>query len=207
MSGLKIFRLGPDPHGKVMTRLCLSHLSLSLLMTCALVPPASAAEKEGTHTPPKHATGAPAVQRLGGTGSWNAYLYKETSGRVCYLAGGAQKTEPVKFKRGLPAAEVYHRPDEHSVNVISFKEGTPLKEGSAASLDVGGAHFDLFTKDDTAWSRTAELDKTIVQAMAKGRHAVLKATPQKGPPLTDTYSLFGFAQTLALIDKACGVQR
>jgi hypothetical protein len=198
-----------------MTRFCLSHLSLSILMICVLVLPALAAEKESTHAPPKHATGAvataaataAAVHRLGGAGPWNAYLYKEKSGRVCYLAGGAQKTEPAKFKRGLPAAEVYHRPDEHSVNVISFKEGTPLKEGSQASLDVDGAHFDLFTRGDTAWSRTAELDKTIVQAMAKGRQAVLKATPQKGPAITDTYSLSGMAQTLALIDKACGVKR
>ena len=43
--------------------------------------------------------------------------------------------------------------------------------------------------------------------MAKGRQAVFKASPKKGPPLTDTYSLAGFAQTLALIDKACGVKR
>jgi hypothetical protein len=65
----------------------------------------------------------------------------------------------------------------------------------------------LFTKGDTAWSRTSDLDKTIVEAMAKGRQAILKATPQKGPPTSDSYSLSGFAQTLALIDKACGIKR
>ena len=43
--------------------------------------------------------------------------------------------------------------------------------------------------------------------MAKGKQAVVKGVPQKGPPTTDTYSLAGFAQTLALIDKACGVKR
>jgi hypothetical protein len=193
--------------GRAMSRFWLSPLSLSLLMSSALVVPALTAAQESAHAPPKHAVGTPAVQRLGGIGPWNAYLYKEKSGRVCYLAGGPRKSEPTKFKRTLSAAEVYHRPEEHSANVISFKVGTALKDGSDASLDVDGAHFDLFTKGDTAWSRTAELDNTIVQAMARGKQAALKATPQKGQPITDVYSLSGFAQTLGLIDKACGIKR
>ena len=65
----------------------------------------------------------------------------------------------------------------------------------------------MFTKGDTAWARTAELDKAIVEAMVKGKQAVVKGTPEKGPSTTDTYSLAGFAQALAMIDKACGVKR
>jgi hypothetical protein len=179
------------------------------LMTLTLLPalPGWAAEKATKPAEPAHAAGKTAVQRIGGAGTWNAYLHKEKSTRVCYLAGGPHKSEPARFKRKLPAAMVTHRPDENVANVVSFVEGYPLKEGSDASLDVDGAHFDLFTKGDTAWSRTSDLDKAIVEAMAKGRQAVLKATPQKGPGTTDTYSLSGFAPTLALIDKACGVKR
>jgi Invasion associated locus B (IalB) protein len=188
-----------------MTRVWLSRLGLSLLLTCALVLPGLAVEKV-KHAAPKHAT-PPAVQRLGGAGAWNAYLYKEKSGRVCYLAGGPQKSEPRKLKRKPPSAMVTHRPEENVANVVSFDQGIPLKEGSDASLDIDGTHFDLFTKGDTAWSRTSELDRTIVEAMAKGRQATFTATPQKGPPITDTYSLSGFTQTLALIDKACGIKR
>jgi hypothetical protein len=102
---------------------------------------------------------------------------------------------------------VTHRPAEKVANVVSFVEGYPLKEGSDVSLDIGGAKFDLFTKNDSAWARTAELDKTIVEAMAKGKQAVVKGTSQKGPPTTDTYSLSGFAQALSLIDKACDIKR
>ncbi len=189
-----------------MKRHWLGRLSTLLMLTILAVPSVWAAEKEVKHTAGKHAI-APVVQRLGGTASWSAYLYKEKSGRVCYMAGGPQKTEPGKFKRKLPAAMITHRPEEGVANVVSFDEGYPLKEGSDASLDVSGTHFDLFTKGDTAWSRTADLDKTIVEAMAKGRQAVVKAMPQKGPPTTDIYSLSGFAQTLALIDKACGIKR
>jgi hypothetical protein len=177
------------------------------LLISTLAVAVGAAEKDNQHSPPKHAGAGSAVQRLGGTGAWNAYLYKERSGPVCYLAGAPQKSEPAKLKRKPAAAMVTHRPEESVANVVSFDAGTPLKEGSDASLDVDGTRFELFTKGGTAWSRTSELDKTIVAAMAKGRQAILKATPQKGPPATDIYSLSGFAQALVLIDKACGIKR
>src|SRR6185295_7550642 len=72
---------------------------------------------------------------------------------------------------------------------------------------IGDKKFELFTKDDGAWARTAELDRTIVTTLAHGKSAVVKGTPQKGRPTTDIYSLAGFAKALALIDKACGVKR
>jgi Invasion associated locus B (IalB) protein len=190
-----------------MMRFWLRCLSTLLILTIAAMSPVRAAEKEVKHTTTKHFVASPNVQRLGGAGSWSAYLYKERAGRVCYMAGGPQKSEPAKFKRKPPAAMITHRPEESIANVVSFDEGYPLKEGSDVSLDVSGAHFDLFTKGDTAWSRTADLDKTIVEAMAKGKQAVVKATRQQGPTTTDTYSLSGFAPTLALIDKACSVKR
>jgi len=153
------------------------------------------------------ASPSPASQRLGSAEGWTAYVYKEKSGQVCYLVGEAQKSEPADTKRKSPTAMVTHRPDEKVANVVSFAEGYPLKEGSAASLDIGGAKFDLFTKGDSAWAATSDLDKTIVEAMAKGKQAILKATPQKGKPTTDTYSLAGFSQALTMIDKACGIKR
>ena len=146
-------------------------------------------------------------QRLGMAEGWTAYVYKEKSGQVCYIDGEPQKSEPANMKRKQPRATVTHRPDEKVANVVNFVEGYPLKEGSEVSLDVGGTKFDLFTKGDSAWARTSDLDKTVVETMAKGKQAVVKGIPQKGRPTTDTYSLTGFAQALAMIDKACGVKR
>ena len=150
--------------------------------------------------------GIPA-ERLGGLDAWTAYTFREKSGKVCYLAGEPKKGEPAGSKRKHPVAMVTHRPGEKIADVVSFNEGYPLKEGSEVSLDIGGAKFDLFTKGDSAWARTSELDKSIVEAMAKGKQAIVKGMSQKGLATTDTYSLAGFAQALALIDKACDVKR
>jgi hypothetical protein len=181
-------------------------IPLIILVFPLAIPTAAGAAKKKSGTP---ATAAPnaAAQRLGIAEGWTAYLYKEKSGQVCYLVGEPQKSDPANAKRKPSTAMVTHRPEEKVANVVSFVEGYPLKEGSDASLEIGGANFELFTKGDSAWARTADLDKTIVEAMAKGKQAVLKGVPQKGSPTTDTYSLSGFAQALAMIDKACGIKR
>ncbi len=189
-----------------MTGSWLTRLNWSALLLFALATPGHA-EAVRKHPPPKHAARPVAGRRLGGAGPWNAYIHEGKSGPVCYLAGAPQKSEPPRFKRRPPSATVTHRPKEGVFNVVNFDEGYLLKPGSNASLDIDGKNFDLFTKDDGAWSRTSDLDKTIVEAMAKGRQAVLKASPAKGPQTTDSYSLAGFTQTLALIDQACGLKR
>jgi hypothetical protein len=152
-------------------------------------------------------TAAPATRSLGTFDGWTAYASEDKAGRVCYLAGQPQKSEPAGSGRKAPMAMVTHRPAEKISNVVSFVAGYPLKDGSDVALDVDGSKFDLFTKDDGAWASTAELDKSIVTALAKGQQAVVKGVPQKGPATTDIYPLAGFARALARIDKACGVQR
>ena len=171
----------------------------------ALAPPAHAASpKKSTAAAP---AAVPAPGTLGSAGAWSAYASADKTGRVCYLVGKPQKSEPAGVARKEPMAMVTHRPAENIANVVSFVEGYPLKEGSDVTLEVAGKKFELFTKDDSAWARTAELDRTIVTTLAHGASAVVNGTPQKGRPTVDTYALAGFAKALALIDKACGVKR
>jgi invasion associated locus B (IalB) protein len=193
-------------YGTAMIRYRSTTLSLLILLLLS-IPTVGQAEKSkrpDSSTPPPAATPS---ERLGAAASWTAYAYKEKSGKVCYVVVEPQKHQSTGRKRSHPLAMVTHRPGEKIANVVSFVEGYPLKEGSDVSLDIGGAKFDLFTKGDSAWARTPELDKAIVEAMEKGKQVVVKGVPQNGQPTTDTYSLAGFAQALALIDKACEVKR
>jgi len=182
---------------------CASFL-IPLMLLMPAMGRAADAKKSSQLAPPAAAN---PIERLGSNDAWTAFTYRERSGKVCYVAGAPQKSEPASAKRKPPVAMVTHRPGEKVANVVSFDERYPLKEGSDVSLDIGGEKFDLFTKGGSAWARTSELDKTIVETMAKGKQAVVKATPQKGPATTDTYSLAGFAPMLAIIDKACEIKR
>jgi invasion associated locus B (IalB) protein len=183
--------------------------ALAMMTALATMAPAAAAEPKKHHARPAPAAApaTPEAQALGQFDAWAAYASHDKTGRVCYLVGQPQKSEPVGFGRRAPTAMVTHRPVEKITNVVSFVEGYSLKEGSDVALDVGGSKFELFTKDDSAWARTSDLDKAIVTALSKAKQAVVKGIPQRGPPTTDVYPLAGFAKALAAIDKACGVQR
>ena len=144
---------------------------------------------------------------LGSAGAWSAFLAENKSGKVCYLVGQPEKTEPAAVKRKPVMAMVTHRTEDNVSNVVSFDEGYPLNEDNDVIVEVGPEKYPLFAKDDTAWARTPELDKTIVTALAKEKQATVKGTPKKGHATVDTYSLAGFSKALALIDKACDVKR
>jgi hypothetical protein len=173
----------------------------------AVLPSAHAAKPQKEPSAPPSNAGASATEPLGTVGSWSAYASGDKTGRVCYLIGQPEKSDSAGTARKGPIAMVTHRPAENIANVVSFVEGYALKEGSEVALDIGNKKFELFTKDDGAWARTAELDRTIVTTLAHGKSAIVKGTPQKGRPTTDIYSLAGFPKALALIDKACGVKR
>ncbi|HEV2300495.1 MAG TPA: invasion associated locus B family protein [Stellaceae bacterium] len=177
------------------------------LLVLPLLSPAPAAAAATKKKPPTPGPTAEPLRHIGGAGSWQAYVFSEKSGPVCYLVGDPKKSEPARFKRKPAVAMVTHRPKEGVVDVVSFTEGYPLKSGSNVALDIDGSKFSMFTKGDTAWSPTAELDKTIVKAMTKGHAAIVKGAPQKGPATTDDYSLAGFTHALSLIDKACNVKQ
>jgi hypothetical protein len=190
----------------------MNRLLPSVALCLVLLPAAGVlAAKKPSHKP-SSTEAAPAAdpgpaKALGSAGSWTAYLAQNKAGKVCYLVGHPEKSEPAAVKRKAVMAMVTHRTEDHVSNVVSFDEGYALNEGDDVTVEIGAEKFPLFAKDDTAWARTSELDKTIVAALAKGREVVVKGTPKKGRATTDVYSLAGFAKTLALIDKACDVKR
>ena len=147
-----------------------------------------------------------AAKPLGSDGAWTAYLAQNKAGKVCYLIGVPEKTDPA-VKRRTVMAMVTHRTEDNVSNVVSFDAGYPLNESTDVIVELGPEKYPLFAKVDTAWARTSDLDKTIVTALAKEKQAIVKGTPKKGRATTDVYSLAGFSKALALIDKACDVKR
>ena len=147
------------------------------------------------------------AKSLGTAGAWTAYLAENRAGKVCYLVGHPERSEPAALKRKPAMAMITHRTEDNVSNVVSFDEGYPLNEETDVVVEVGPQKFPLFAKSDTAWARTADLDRSIVGMLAKEKQAVVKAAPKKGRTTTDIYSLSGFSKALALIDKACDVKR
>jgi invasion protein IalB len=149
----------------------------------------------------------PDITKLASTQGWEAYTDAGKGAKICYLIGKPSKSEPAGAKRSAIFASVTHRPGEKRTNEVSFTSGYLFKEGSDADLAIDGKTFSLFTNKDGAWTRDAATDKAVVEALAKGKQAVIKGISARGTATTDTYALAGFAQALTQIDKACGVKR
>lgn len=169
----------------------------------ALAPLAAFADDTGQPT----AKEAAKPVSLGGTKAWAAYTANEKSTLVCYVVGHPAKSLPAKVTRGRVDLQVTHRPGEKQLNVVDFELGYTAKAGPSAELDIDGKKFALFTNKDSAWASDAATDKAVTNALAKGRQAIIKALSDHGTSTTDIYALAGFAQTLALADKACNVKR
>jgi hypothetical protein len=190
-------------------------MALGASLVLALSAQAQTTQPPQKQAPAQHAAspgaaaapGADAAKRLGEAQGWIAYSAPEKSGQICYVVGQPTKSEPANAKRDAIHVLVTHNTTDKTANVVSFVAGYAFKDGSDAELEIGGKKFDLFTKGDTAWARDAATDKAIVEAMLKGKQAVIKGSSARGTATTDAYTLAGFTQVVGEIDKACNVKR
>lgn len=139
------------------------------------------------------------------SGAWEAYVYNDAAGKVCYAAARADKLTGGEAKRAGTAISISHRAKSHGEVGLSAPYG--FKKDNDAEVLIGGMQYRFFTRGENAWAKGDGADKAIVTAMIKGRDLSVKAMPAKGSTITDTISLKGFSDALSAIDKACGVKR
>lgn len=137
---------------------------------------------------------------------WSAYTVKEKDGKACYIASQPKESRPKEAKRDPIWLLVTHRPYKKVENEVSVYIGYPFKEGSSARVEIDGQPYTLFTKDDTAWSSTAEEDAKLVDAMRKGSKLQVKGMSARGTETVDVFSLAGFSAAMKAISDACGVK-
>jgi len=180
----------------------------ALLLLPAALPFLIAAAPAATPTAPAApAPAAPAPKLLGEFKDWAAYTMVEPRGEICYAVSKPKKAEPAKTKRGEAHLLVTHRPSEKQNNVVSVELGFPTVKDSSATVMIGKDKFDFFTDKQTAWTRDSDTDKAVVTAMARSSDFTAKVKPAAGGEASDSYSLAGFSDALAQIDKACKVKR
>jgi hypothetical protein len=179
----------------------------ALLLLPAALPFLIAAAPAAAPTPPPAAPAAAEPKLLGEYKDWAAYTMTEPRGEICYAVSKPKKAEPAKMKRSEAHLLVTHRPSEKQNNVVSVELGFNTAKESSATVMIGKDKFDFFTDKQTAWTRDSDTDKAVVTAMARGSDFTAKVKPAAGGEATDSYSLAGFSDALAQIDKACKVKR
>jgi len=167
--------------------------------------PAQKADPKAAAKPAAPASTAP--RQIGTSKSWTAFVVSDSGGLVCYAVTDPRATDPVKLVRSRPHLLVTHRTAEQATNVVSIEAGYDYLTKADVTVAIDKHDFTFFTDKETAWARDADTDKAIVEAMLKGRQLIVKGKSQRGVATLDTYTLDGFKDALAQIDKACKVKR
>jgi hypothetical protein len=135
--------------------------------------------------------------------AWEAYVFTEDNGKVCYMASQPGNAEGKYTKRGDPFALVTHRPADNTRNVFSYIAGYSYKAGSEVALKIDDQEFKLFTQGETAWAQDGETDTKIINALKAGKSMVVSGVSAKGTATKDTYSLKGVTKAYEKITKEC----
>lgn len=136
-------------------------------------------------------------------GDWGVYVSQTPKTKICYALSQPKDRQPATLKRDPAYFFVSTRPGENVRNEVSIVVGFTIKEGSDASLDIGGANFPFYTKNDGAWVRNAAEETKLIDAMRKAKDFSVKSTSLRGNPNTDRYSLAGIGQALDRVTQEC----
>ena len=152
---------------------------------------------------PAMAQGQPAL--LQQFGDWGVYTGTSAGNKVCFALAQPASAETVPPNR--PRDPIYlfvsARPAENVRSEVSVIIGYPLKPGSDATAEVGGAQFVLQTQGDNAWVKNPAEEGKLVDAMRGGADMVVKGMSGRGTQTTDRYSLRGFSQAFERVGQEC----
>jgi hypothetical protein len=133
---------------------------------------------------------------------WSAYAATGTP-KVCFAVAQPKDQTPKKIKRGPVYFYISRWPADGVTNEVSVKMGYRFGDGAKATLTVGTAKFDLFTKDEGAFIEKTDVETRLVEALKKASTMKIDGKSTRGTATSDVYSLDGLSDALARIAKEC----
>jgi hypothetical protein len=133
---------------------------------------------------------------------WSAYSATGTP-KVCFAVAQPKQQSPKVAKRGPVYFYISRWPGDGVIDEVSVKMGYPFPAGALATLHIGSAKFDLFTKDEGAFVEKPDTEKALVQALKKGGTMKIEGKSARGTATNDVYSLDGLGDALDRIAKEC----
>lgn len=134
---------------------------------------------------------------------WSLFSHEEAQKKICFAASQPKESSPVDSKRDAVFFYVSAWPKDGVKSEVSIRLGYPIKKGSTVTVDVGGAKFDLFAKDDKAFVADPTQELKLIDAMKRGSVMKVEATSEKGTATADSYSLMGISNALQGLTSEC----
>jgi hypothetical protein len=133
---------------------------------------------------------------------WSAYAATGTP-KVCFAVAKPKESAPKAVKRGPVFFYISRWPADNVVDEVSVKMGYPFSDGAKATVTIGSAKFELFTKDEGAFVEKPDMETKLIEAMKTGSTMKIQGKSARGTSTTDTYSLNGLSDALDRVAKEC----
>jgi hypothetical protein len=133
---------------------------------------------------------------------WSAYAASGNP-KVCFAVAKPTSSSPKNVKRGPIFFYISLWPADKVTNEISVKMGYPFGPGAKATLTIGTAKFEMFTKDEGAFVEKPEMETKLIEAMKTGSTMKIDGKSSRGTATSDVYSLNGLSEALDRAAKDC----
>jgi len=143
---------------------------------------------------------------LGKFGLWEARRNVEATGKACFAETAPSHTIGRLGKPFQATLTITHIPSRKAFGQIRIKVGVALRPGVPLELTVGAKKFNLPTNGELAAGAASD-NADILAAMKVSQSVTARSVPVTGLRIADTFSLDGFLDALAAIDKECGGEK
>lgn len=136
-------------------------------------------------------------------------VFEETDPKECWAVTtykesvNTKEGRVVAVTRGEIQLMVFYRPASNVIGQVAFTGGYPFAPGSTVNVKIDEDEFEFFTEGEWAWPATPQDDAKIINAMKRGKSAVLTARSSRGTTTKDTFSLLGVTAAIEEASKRC----
>ena len=131
------------------------------------------------------------VRLLGDHRDWSSYAAADGTGPVCFAMTKPKKVAPQPDGYSEGGLYITNRPGESVTSEFNLVAGFTFAPDSAATINVSGQVFKLFTQNDAAWLDDAGQSATLASAIRAGSTMVVEGTSAAGIKIVETFSLSG----------------
>ncbi len=183
--------LVPDRHAPYLCEMKL-HLLIATGAVClAFAPPTESRTRVG------RTTGA-APRSIGRFEEWTSATHQEAGQQVCYAFTRATASTPVLPGRGDVVLTVTQRPG--AKDAVAISAGFAYPASAEVQVAVEGTTVPFYTANRSAFAHDG---RAAVNAFGRGRQAVARSPGPRNTVVSDSFSLRGFTQAYAAVNRAC----
>jgi len=139
---------------------------------------------------------------IGTNDSWSAWRSDQNKSAACYVYTDASSMKPVHLDHGRVTLFVRRLNRGKVRTEASLQVGYEFAP-SAIRIAVDGKRFTMIPQGNYAWLRRTEREAEFVQALKKGRMAIVEATSRRGNKTTYSFPLNGFTAVMKKARQGC----